>query len=185
MFKDELRKKYKRLRAELPTEKIENMSIQIANQLLKIDIWDKLSFHLFLSIEELKEINTEYILKVLFAKDKEVVVSRSDFKTTQMSHYLLTENTRLKKNKYHIPEPIDGIEVPVSKIDVVFIPLLAFDKKGNRVGYGKGFYDKFMHHTNCIKIGLSFFAPEELIEDTNSHDLQLDYCITPKQIHRF
>ena len=185
MLKNQLRKKYKRLRLGLPAEEIQKMSIQIANQLLKIDIWDNLYFHLFLSIEELKEIDTEHILKVLFAKDKEIVVSKSDFKARKMSHYLLTENTRLKKNKYHIPEPIDGIEVPVSKIDVVFIPLLAFDKKGNRVGYGKGFYDKFTDNTNCIKIGLSFFSPEELIEDTKSHDLQLDYCITPNQIHQF
>ena len=61
-----------------------------------------------------------------------------------MTHFLLTDNTKIKKNQYNIPEPINGLEVPTKKIDVVFVPLLAFDKKGNRVGYGKGFYDKFL-----------------------------------------
>ena len=70
-----------------------------------------------------------------------------------MTHYLLTDNTKIKKNKYNIPEPIDGIEVPDNKIEVVFVPLLAFDKKGHRVGYGKGFYDHFLSgcQPNTIK----------------------------------
>ena len=142
MLKKELRKKYKELRQGLSPATIENKSLAIANQLLSIDIWDKTYFHLFLTIEEQKEIDTEFILQILAGKDKEIVVSKCDFTTLKMTHYLLTDNTRFKKNDYNIPEPIDGIEVPVSKIDVVFVPLLAFDKKGNRVGYGKGFYDK-------------------------------------------
>jgi 5-formyltetrahydrofolate cyclo-ligase len=79
-----------------------------------------------------------------------------------MTHFLLTDNTKIKKNEYNIPEPVDGLEVPAIKIDVVFIPLLAYDKKGNRVGYGKGFYDKFLAECKpeTIKIGLSFLNPK-------------------------
>ena len=78
-------------------------------------------------------------------------------------------------------------EVPSSKIEVVFIPLLAFDKQGNRVGYGKGFYDKFLAecNPNTIKIGLSFFEPEELISDVNTKDIQLYYCVTPNRTIKF
>ena len=122
---------------------------------------------------------------MLSGKDKEIIISKSDFNTREMTHYLLTDNTKIKKNQYNIPEPIDGLEVPTHKIDVVFVPLLAFDKKGHRVGYGKGFYDKFL--TDCkpktIKIGLSFFEPEEKIEDVFENDVKLDYCITPKSIY--
>jgi 5-formyltetrahydrofolate cyclo-ligase len=187
MFKKELRKKYKDLRQQLTSFKIEEMSLAIANNLLKLTIWDKTYYHLFLTIEEQKEINTECILHILHGKDKEIVVAKSDFATLQMTHYLLTDNTKFKKNEYNIPEPIDGLEVPVTKIDVVFVPLLAFDVKGNRVGFGKGFYDKFL--ANCkpeaIKIGLSFFEAEENIEDISVNDIPLDFCVTPSRIFVF
>lgn len=189
MQKKEARASYKKKRLELTPEEIEEKSIQIANQLINIqapDFWkDNIYFHLFLSIKEKKEIDTEHILNVLFGKDKEIVISKSDFDSGEMTHFLLTENTKIKKNKFNIPEPIDGIEVPNNKIDVVFIPLLAYDKKGNRVGYGKGFYDNFLKNTDCIKIGLSFFEPENEIEDLREDDIALDYCISPKKIHAF
>ena len=74
-----------------------------------------------------------------------------------------------------------------SNIDVVFVPLLAFDKLGHRVGYGKGFYDKFLRgcRPKIIKIGLSFFEIEKPIEDTHLNDVNLDYCVTPKHIYMF
>jgi 5-formyltetrahydrofolate cyclo-ligase len=187
MYKKELRQKYKALRRELSLEEIENNSLSIANKLLQLDIWDRLYFHLFLPIEEQKEINTEFILQILAGKDKEIVVAKTDFNSIQMTHYLLTDNTKFKKNEYNIPEPVDGIEVPVSKIDVVFVPLLAFDTKGNRVGYGKGFYDKFLSQCQpeTIKIGLSFFDAEEEIADVYQDDIRVDYCVTPNKIYDF
>lgn len=187
MIKKELRAKYKAKRKELNAFQIEEMSLAISNQILKLDIFDKTYFHLFLPIVTKKEVNTEYILHILQGKDKEIIVSRSDFETIEMTHYLLTDSTKFKNNTYNIPEPIDGIEVPVSKIEVVFIPLLAFDKMGNRVGYGKGFYDKFLSQckTEIVKIGLSFFEAEECITDVFENDVTLDYCVTPQHVYDF
>lgn len=187
MIKKELRAKYKLLRNTISDTKLEEMSLAIANQILTLPIWDKTYFHVFLPISEQKEVNTEYILHLLAGKDKEIVVSKSDFQTREMTHFLLTDNTKIKKNEYNIPEPIDGLEVPVSKIEVVFVPLLAFDKKGNRVGYGKGFYDAFLSKCKkeTIKIGLSFFEAEEQIEDIFENDVQLDYCVTPNGVYQF
>jgi 5-formyltetrahydrofolate cyclo-ligase len=101
-----------------------------------------------------------------------------------MSHFLLTDNTKIKKNEYNIPEPISGLPVPTEMIDVVFVPLLAYDKKGNRVGYGKGFYDKFLSlcKPEVVKIGLSFFEPEDLIDDVFENDVKLDYCVTSERV---
>ena len=185
MFKKELRKKYKVLRQELTSLEIEGKSMLIANNLLKLNIWDKTYYHLFLTIEEQKEIDTEFILQILAGRDKEIVVSKSDFISLEMTHYLLTDNTKFKKSEYDIPEPINGLHVPVDKIDVVFVPLLAFDFKGNRVGYGKGFYDKFLSRCKpeTIKIGLSFFEAELTIEDRNQNDISLDYVVTPEKIY--
>jgi 5-formyltetrahydrofolate cyclo-ligase len=187
MLKKELRQKYKALRKNLTETEIENLSLAIANEILILPIWEKSYFHIFLPIEEQKEVNTEFILHLLSGKDKEIVISKSDFETRDMTHYLLTDNTRIKKNEYNIPEPVDGLEVPATKIDVVFVPLLAFDKKGNRVGYGKGFYDKFLSKCKpeTIKIGLSFFAPEEQISDVFESDVLLDFCVTPNGVWAF
>jgi 5-formyltetrahydrofolate cyclo-ligase len=187
MFKKEIRLKYKELRNSLSESQIEEMSLAIANEVLLLPIWEKTYFHVFLSIEEQKEVNTEYLLHLLSGKDKEICISKSDFETRKMTHYLLTDNTKIKKNEYNIPEPIDGIEVPSHKMEVVFIPLLAYDTYGNRVGYGKGFYDKFLAecNPNTIKIGLSFFEPEELISDVNASDIQLNYCVTPNRIIKY
>ncbi len=187
MLKKEARKKIKEARKQLSDNEIEVKSLAIANQLLQLDIWENTYFHLFLPIEEHKEINTEYILNILQAKDKEIVISRSNFETTSMLHFLLTDNTKINKNEYNIPEPINGLPVPTEMIDVVFVPLLAYDKQGNRVGYGKGFYDKFLSECkpNVVKIGLSFFEPEELIEDVFENDVKLDFCVNPAGIKSF
>lgn len=187
MNKKEIRKKYKDLRSLISAEELEEKSLAIANQLLKLAIWQKTYYHLFLSIEKQKEINTEYVLQILAGKDKEIVISKSDFETGKMNHFLLTDNTKITQNDYGIPEPVDGLEVPLAKIDVVFVPLLAFDKNGHRVGYGKGFYDRFLSECKpeTIKVGLSFFEPEDLIEDVDESDIQLNYCITQQSIYTF
>jgi 5-formyltetrahydrofolate cyclo-ligase len=191
MFKKEIRLKYKELRRALSENQIEELSLAIANGILFLPIWEKTYFHIFLPIEEQKEVNTEYILHLLSGKDKEICVSKSDFETRKMTHYLLTDNTKIKKNVYNIPEPVDcpdaSGEVSSNKIEVVFIPLLAYDINGNRVGYGKGFYDKFLAecNPNTIKIGLSIFEPEELISDINTSDVQLNYCVTPNKTFKF
>lgn len=187
MTKSEIRKKYKSLRKSLSESEIDNRSLAISNELLKLSIWGKSFYHIFLTIEEQKEVNTVYILNILSGKDKNIVISRSNFEDYSMSHFLLSDSTKLKKNKYNIPEPIDGIEISISKIDVVFVPLLAFDINGNRVGYGKGFYDRFLEacKSDTIKIGLSFFEAETESIDTSRNDIKLDYGITPAKIYKF
>lgn len=185
--KKELRIYYKNLRKDFTFDQVEEKSLAIANNVLQLPIWEKTYFHVFLPIEEQKEVNTEYILHLLSGKDKEIVISKSDFDTRKMTHFLLTDNTKIKKNEYNIPEPVNGLAVPSESIEVVFVPLLAFDVLGNRVGYGKGFYDKFLSECKpeTIKIGLSFFEAETKIDDIFELDIQLDYSVTPLKIYTF
>lgn len=187
MNKKELRTKYKALRNQLSADEIEDMSLAIANQSLQSDIWNFQTYHIFLPIEEQKEVNTNYLLQILFGKDKNVVISRTDFSNMTMQHVLLTDTTTIKKNDYNIPEPIDGFPVDDKQIDVVFIPLLAYDQIGNRIGYGKGFYDSFLEkcRKDVLKIGLSFYPPEAEIEDIRPEDIPLDMTITPDEIFDF
>ncbi len=187
MTKKEIRLKYKILRKNFNSQQHDKNSIAIANRLLELPIWDKQYFHVFLSITEHFEVDTKYILHILAGKDKDILISKSDFESRKMTHYLLTDGTKIRKNKYNIPEPVDGIEVPDSKIEVVFVPLLAFDKKGQRVGYGKGFYDRFLAQCKpeVITVGLSFFEAEKEITDVDENDFTLNFCVTPSQTYKF
>lgn len=181
-----LRKKYIDLRNAISNDNLELKSLEIANRTLELPIWEKEYFHLFLSIQEKKEIQTDFLLHILHGKDKSVVISKSDFKTHEMNHFLLQENTKLKISNYGIPEPVSGIPIAPEIIDVVFVPLLAFDKNGHRVGYGKGFYDRFLSRckSDAVFVGLSLFEPEEQIVH-GENDIPLDFCVTSEKIYSF
>jgi 5-formyltetrahydrofolate cyclo-ligase len=161
-------------------------SISIANKLLTLPIWQFDYYHIFLPIIEKKEIDTSVILSILQGKDKHVLVPKV-IGSNSLQHYLLTDNTKFTLSSWGVPEPMDGISISPDKIDVVFVPLLAFDKQGYRVGYGKGFYDTFLSqcNENVIKIGLSFFEAEEKITDVHNADIQLNYCVTPNTLYTF
>ncbi|MCG2420122.1 5-formyltetrahydrofolate cyclo-ligase [Aequorivita sp. F47161] len=176
-----LRIKYKKLREHFSEKAVEEMSLQIANQALKLPIWDKTYYHIFLTISEKKEVNTEYLLHILQGKDKSIVISKAEFSTGEMQHFLLQENTEIRTSKYGIPEPVAGLTISPEIIDVVFVPLLAYDQLGHRVGYGKGFYDRFLAKCtpNTVFVGLSFFDAELAIS-FESNDIPLDFCVTPK-----
>ena len=186
MTKAALRSAYKTKRQNLSEEAREDFSLAIANQALTLPIWESQYYHLFLPIARQLEVNTEYLLHILQGKDKSVVVSKSNFEDSSLTHYLLEDHTVIKPNAWGIPEPLDGIEIPAQRLQVIFIPLLAYDLKGNRLGYGKGFYDRFLADCDpqVIKIGLSFFAPEQDIPNDPT-DIPLDYCISPEKVYKF
>ena len=186
MNKSDLRTIYKHKRKSLTQSEIDTLSLKIANQTLKLPIWEASFYHLFLTIKPLKEVETEPLMSILFGKDKHIVVPKSDISSCEMTHFLLSDNTIIKPNIWNIPEPQNGIQIQHSQLQVIFVPLLAFDQKGQRVGYGKGFYELFLKSCpKAIKIGLSFFGAVDEIEDKSTQDIPLDYCITPNQIYQF
>lgn len=186
MDKQTLRKRYKEKRAVLNVETLDEWSLAIANQCLQLPIWEKTNYHLFLSMASKKEVDTSYLLHILQGRDKTIAVPKTNFDDYSMPAILLQENTRLRLTPFGVPEPEDGIELPPNTFDVVFVPLLAYDQKGNRLGYGKGFYDRFLTQcrTDCLFIGLSFFPPEKEIP-VSKEDIPLHYCVTPEAIYSF
>ncbi|NAS12563.1 5-formyltetrahydrofolate cyclo-ligase [Poritiphilus flavus] len=186
MLKKDLRSQYAKLREKLSLQALNSASLVLTNKLLDLPIWDLHFYHIFLQIEEKKEVNTSFLLSVLQGKDKNIVIPKIEGRS-ELRHFLLTDNTVLKKNSWNVPEPVAGLEVPVEKIDVVFMPLLAFDKSGNRLGYGKGFYDNFLRQCrpDVIKIGLSLFEAEEAIPELQESDIPMNYCVTPKETYIF
>jgi 5-formyltetrahydrofolate cyclo-ligase len=112
---------------------------------------------------------------------------RIDSTTLEMEAYMVQKDGLYAKNRYNILEPLNGEWIQPELIDLVFVPLIAFDQKGFRVGYGKGFYDRYL--TRCrpevIKIGFSFFEALEQIDDIDGFDVPLSFCITPSRIYEF
>lgn len=100
---------------------------------------------------------------------------------------LTHEESIFEENFYHIHEPVKGEVASPADIGMIIVPLLAYDLKGFRVGYGKGYYDRFLARcaSSTIKIGFSYFAPEESIDDAGSWDMPIDYCITPEKVYDF
>ena len=185
LSKIEAREKYKNLRKQLQESEILDMSVEIANNLLKFNVWGLKTFHLFMTIDENKEVDTKPIFDLLIGKGKEIIIPKINTNTNTLDSYIFDEKTVFEINNLGIPEPKDGI-VFNGKIDVVILPLLAYDLEGNRIGYGKGFYDNFISNLKSepLKIGISYFSPEKSLE-CNNRDINLDYCITPNKIFSF
>ena len=182
MNKAALRKLYKQKRREFSLKEVENLQENIYKQVFEINFSNIKTVHIFLSIERLLELNTNPIIDFLLLNNKQVVVSVSNFPTNSLEHFLFDRSTKLKVSSYGIPEPVNGVAIDPKKIDLVFVPLLISDEKNYRVGYGKGFYDRFLAECrNDVKtIGLNFFKPIKEITDLNIYDVALDNVISPK-----
>lgn len=105
----------------------------------------------------------------------------------KMDAVIFEEGQSVSTNTFGIVEPDGNEVVNPEDIDMIIIPMLAFDRMGNRVGYGKGFYDRFLHRckADCLKVGLSYFEPVEKISDVHSGDVRLDLCITPERVYQW
>lgn len=143
------------------------------------------SVHCYLSIQKQNEIDTFGIIENLRLANVKIAISKSNFDTMQLDNYWFREDTKLKLNKVGVPEPINGLKAE-NPYDMIIIPLLIFDKEGHRIGYGKGFYDRFLATVpNTIKVGLSCFEPVSKIPEIDKLDIVLDHCITPESICNF
>ena len=186
--KSELRNTYSLKRKNLSDFQINKRSILISKKLLDIPIWDKEFYHIFLTSKKNNEIETKFILSMLAQKNKKVVVPRL-IDLNNLEHILLTKQTILKENSYGIPEPqkYNNKIIFPQELDVIIVPLYIFDLNGNRVGYGKGYYDRFLK--NCrddvIKIGISLFEPVKSISGISRNDIALNYAITSNSIFNF
>ena len=181
-----LRTEYQKRRDSLTEEQIADCSIQISNLRLTLNIWEYSIYHLFMTNEKNKEIDTSYLLSVIQGKDKQPVIPKI-VDDNRLEHFLLNDQTLLKNNRWGIPEPLCGITINPKQIEVVFVPLLVFDQHGHRVGYGKGYYDRFLDQCSesTLKVGLTFFDPVTKIEDIETHDISLDFALTPERIYAF
>ncbi|MFN3755771.1 MAG: 5-formyltetrahydrofolate cyclo-ligase [Flavobacterium sp.] len=187
MTKKDLRAQAKQYRETITPVTLEKESVRMANQLLQLPLWKKQHFHIFFSIERLKEVDTEPILALLMGKNKTIYISKTNLDTFQMTPVVLEDTTRIELNPWGIPEPINGQEVDPKILDVILVPMVGFDLQGNRVGYGKGFYDRFLERTrpDALKVGLCLFSPVEEITDADVFDVRMNVVVTPEKVYFF
>jgi 5-formyltetrahydrofolate cyclo-ligase len=186
MLKAEIRKQALQDRLLLSDTEYEELSKALLKQFKSLNFSEIKTLHIFLPITEKKEPNTFLLIEWLSKNHPgiKIIVPKADFGTALMTNHEYIGAGDLKKNLYNILEPQKGA-LHKGDVDLVIIPLLAFDKQGYRVGYGKGFYDRFLQDVNAQKIGLSLYPAIEKIDDVNEHDIRLDFCITPKEIIKF
>ncbi|MCC7453364.1 MAG: 5-formyltetrahydrofolate cyclo-ligase [Crocinitomix sp.] len=183
MDKATLRQQYKELRKNLSATERENASAAILKRAATYFDLPHKKISLFLPITRFLEINTWPFLKEIPADFYLPVVQENN----QLTHIKYESMAQIKVNDWGIPEPIFGDTIQVELLDIVFVPLLAIDQKGYRVGYGKGFYDQFLINCNptCIFVGLSYFDPIPEISDLHEFDIPLHYCVTPSEVWDF
>lgn len=190
MIKAELRKIYLTKQKSLSSSQRRQKSGRIADKFFVNFDLSKIDFlHCFLTIEKFNEIDTKVIFERLW-KDfphVETLVPRVDFQIGEIENLKFASETELRQNQWQIKEPAHDETAETEKIDLVLVPLLCFDARGFRVGYGKGFYDRFLKdcRAGCLKIGLSYFAPIAGITDARDFDVKLDFCVTPEMVWQF
>jgi 5-formyltetrahydrofolate cyclo-ligase len=190
MQKAELRKLMLQRRRALPAEEVQQRSQRIADLFFQhFPLQPGQTVHVFLPIIRNNEVNTWSIIERLRLKHPEVrvAVPVTDAEQNVLTHHCLTEEAVLVENPWGIPEPQNAQLIHAQEVDVVLLPLLAFDLAGHRVGYGKGFYDRFLAdcRPDVLKIGLSLEPPVGGIADPNPFDVPLDYAITPEEVWDF
>lgn len=189
MTKKELRKVFKERRSLLDSDQIVHLQSQLEKKFLDIHLPDCRMVHSYIPLFQNNEPDPLPIIRQWKYRCPALqwcapVSNPSNF---TMLHLRIDEHTEYTKNVWGIQEPMTGETINIQSIDAAFVPLLAFDKNGQRVGYGKGFYDRFLSEAprEMLKIGLSFFSPVDGIDDIDFFDKKLDFCITPDQVYAF
>ncbi|RFS19536.1 5-formyltetrahydrofolate cyclo-ligase [Chitinophaga silvatica] len=187
--KKDIRKHFLELRLNMPDAEAAELNNQLLQQVQLLTLSEIRIAHIFLPISEKKEVDTWPMVKWFREHYPEIewTISRSDMQSGDMQHFLWKTNTVLVKNKFGIPEPASGELIEPSEIDLVFVPMLAFDLHGHRIGYGKGMYDRFLHQCKpeVKTVGLSIFEPVTEIKDIEPWDIPLHSVVTPTQIYQF
>ncbi|MBY0434767.1 MAG: 5-formyltetrahydrofolate cyclo-ligase [Cyclobacteriaceae bacterium] len=189
MTKAEARRLFLQKRKDLSPDTCVQYNLQLYHRFFtSVDLSFVRVLHTYLPLEKNKEPDTWMIIDRVKREFPYVKISLPRIAgPDRLENFYFEGPAQLHANEWGIPEPLEGTLTPSEEIDMVIVPLLAFDKTGHRVGYGKGFYDRFLKtcRPDCQKIGLSFFEPVEKIDDITPHDFPLSRCVTPQEAYHF
>jgi len=178
--KKRLRKAMKAERLALAKEEWQSRSARIVQNILAFEKFQQAKVvHGFIPDEHRHEVNLIPLLEWIISNQKKLLVPVVE--EGELISVELTSFNHLEKNSFGVREPVAHVPSSLeSEIDLVLVPLLAVDSKGNRLGYGKGYYDRFFKRLNsqAFKLGVAFeFQMLSHVPATES-DVRLDAVVT-------
>lgn len=185
-MKKDLRKKYLELRKTLSQDEVSILSKKIfENFILQFKPYENQKVHIFLSISKLNEIDTSHFINYFFENKIRVFIPK--VVGSNLISVELTPQTEMTTSNWGILEPTTSEDSGENEFDFIVTPLLYCDNQGNRIGYGKGFYDQFFSsiNENKMKIGINYFSPLEKVDNVFEQDIPLNYLITPTETLSF
>jgi 5-formyltetrahydrofolate cyclo-ligase len=188
MLKQELRKEYKIKRSLIDSKQFEMWNDLILIQFQTVELPFIHNVFSYFPMEENNEPETFLITRYLKFLNPQLQVAYPTMQPNDtMLAIIANEDSEYMENSYGILELETGPILHPKDVDIVIVPMLVCDYKGNRVGYGKGFYDKYLAQCkkDVLKIGLSFFDPIDKITDIQPHDVPLTHCITTDIVYEF
>lgn len=189
MLKRDIRISILESRGRLTTADVETLDAEIALRFRECRLSIPSAIHRYMPARDKREPDPTPMVAWLRSLNPGLreMVPRIIPGTDRLESLYVGRDTPWRIDAWGIPEPVTGVTANPAEADMVFVPLLAFDGSGHRVGYGKGFYDRFLTQcrTDCIRIGLSWFGPVDAIDDLRPEDIPLHLCITPERIYAF
>ena len=177
--KQEIRKKYKSLRNEMSSQEVKEKSNQICQNFI--------SSNLFQQAERImayaplgNEVDIRPVIEEGWRQQKRIVFPKVFGDT--MRYFEISSFSQLKEGTFHVMEPVETNPVDWEEA-LVFVPGVAFDRQGNRMGYGKGYYDRFFEEkTDCVKVGVAYELQVANHLPTEENDLPMEYLVTEKGV---
>lgn len=189
MLKNEIRTNYREKRKALTATDRNKLDDLLLINFQTINLPFISSLLSFWPIERNHEPNVHLITDWLAFKFPGLLIAypKTEFGSNSMKAVIPAEEPGFAEVQFGLYEPVGGEELEPASLEMVLVPMLAVDESGYRVGYGKGFYDRFLANCDpgCIKAGFSYFEPVPAIVDTDEFDVPLDFCITPQTVYVF
>lgn len=185
--KEEVRAQLRSRRAGISESDYYNLSAGIISVLKQQPEYTNARIiHCYVSMNERREVNTHPLLRTMLEEKKEVVVPSMDHEKKALRHFTLSSFNQLEPGKWGVLEPGEGGKPHnPSGFELVIVPMVGGDERGHRVGYGGGYYDRFLKKVQCPTIGLCFEQNIVSSLPAENYDVPLDKIITEERIiHR-
>jgi 5-formyltetrahydrofolate cyclo-ligase len=179
--KQSIRKEYLAKRNQMNEQERIDSSIKIASTLFAHPIFQKAK-NIAFYVSKDSEVETILFIEEALKNNKRIYVPRVEKDT--MNFYRIRNLSELKEGAFHVFEPTTNYQASLDKLDLIIVPLVAFNEKKYRIGYGKAFYDKYLKDYKGKTVGLAFSSQKTDIEFQEETDISLDYIITENNIYK-
>lgn len=180
-IKKDIRKYFLDKRTSMAQSEVLEKSRQICDRLKQIPaILEASDIHVYYPIRN--EVDIKSFIEWIWSQEKKVVMPRAIFKTRELENYYIISFGQLEETKYGLFEPRKISPLHLGSPDVIIVPGVAFTADKYRLGYGGGFYDRFLRKSFSLKIGVAY---ENQLADKlplEEHDHKLDMIATEERL---